>query len=267
MCLVGVSLDSIPYVILYLSRSISPSPTQFAHSKPVRPAQPREDPPMGLIKKSPPSVRFVAVFSAEDRFLRTALERLEAHWGKIAALGQAFDFVESPYYLRTMLVPPPPQSQLSESLPPESQPSGSQHDRSQHDQPLRALRKQMALFADPYDPAELAADKLQSNRWERDWTEELALSQDDSKRLINIDPGYLSMTKLVLASTKNREHRIYLRDGIYAEVTLAFRDQAWTSMPWTYADYQRPDVLEFLKLARRGFTSNLASRSPTESDS
>jgi hypothetical protein len=232
---------------------------------------------MGLIKKSPPSVRFVAVFSAEDRFLRTALERLEAHWGKIAALGQAFDFVESPYYLRTMLVPPPPQSQLSESLPPESQPSGSQHDGSQHDgsqhdgsqhdQPLRALRKQMALFADPYDPAELAADKLQSNRWERDWTEELTLSQDDSKRLINIDPGYLSMTKLVLASTKNREHRIYLRDGIYAEVTLAFRDQAWTSMPWTYADYQRPDVLEFLKLARRGFTSNLASRSPTESDS
>jgi hypothetical protein len=212
---------------------------------------------MGLIKKSPPSVRFVAVFSAEDRFLRTALERLEAHWGKIAALGQAFDFVESPYYLRTMLVPQPS----------ESQPSGNQHDRSQHDQPPRALRKQMALFADPYDPAELAADKLQSNRWERDWTEELALSQDDSKRLINIDPGYLSMTKLVLASTKNREHRIYLRDGIYAEVTLAFRDQAWTSMPWTYADYQRPDVLEFLKLARRGFTSNLASRSPTESDS
>ena len=257
MCLVGVSLNSIPYAILYLSRSISPSPTQFAQSKPVRPAQPREDPPMGLIKKSPPSVRFVAVFSAEDRFLRTALERLEAHWGKIAALGQAFDFVESPYYLRTMLVPQPS----------ESQPSGNQHDRNQHDQPPRALRKQMALFADPYDPAELAADKLQSNRWERDWTEELALSQDDSKRLINIDPGYLSMTKLVLASTKNREHRIYLRDGTYAEVTLAFRDQAWTSMPWTYADYQRPDVLEFLKLARRGFTSNLASRSPTESDS
>jgi hypothetical protein len=212
---------------------------------------------MGLIKKSPPSVRFVAVFSAEDRFLRTALERLEAHWGKIAALGQAFDFVESPYYLRTMLVPQPSGNQHDRN----------QHDRNQHDQPPRALRKQMALFADPYDPAELAADKLQSNRWERDWTEELALSQDDSKRLINIDPGYLSMTKLVLASTKNREHRIYLRDGIYAEVTLAFRDQAWTSMPWTYADYQRPDVLEFLKLARRGFTSNLASRSPTESDS
>lgn len=228
-------------------RNTVPILEHFAHSNPVRPAQTREDPPMGLIKKSPPSVRFVAVFSAEDRFLRIALERLEAHWGKIASLGQAFDFVESPYYLRTMLVPRPSETSL--------------------DRTPRALRKQMALFADPYDPAELAADKLQSNRWERDWTEELTSCQDDSKRLVNIDPGYLSMTKLVLASTKNREHRIYLRDGIYAEVTLAFRDQVWTSMPWTYADYQRPDVLEFLKLARKGFTSNLASRSPTESDS
>jgi len=228
-------------------RNTVPISEHFAEPNPVRPAQTREDPPMGLIKKSPPSVRFVAVFSAEDRFLRIALERLEAHWGKIASLGQAFDFVESPYYLRTMLVPRPSETSL--------------------DRTPRALRKQMALFADPYDPAELAADKLQSNRWERDWTEELTSSQDDSKRLVNIDPGYLSMTKLVLASTKNREHRIYLRDGIYAEVTLAFRDQVWTSMPWTYADYQRPDVLEFLKLARKGFTSNLASRSSTESDS
>ena len=51
MCLVGVSLSSIPYVILYLSRSISPSPTQFAQSKPVRPAQPNEDPPDGADQK------------------------------------------------------------------------------------------------------------------------------------------------------------------------------------------------------------------------
>jgi hypothetical protein len=78
-----------------------------------------------------------------------------------------------------------------------------------------------------------------------------------TKRLVNIDPGYLSMTKLVLASTKNREHRIYLRDGIYAEVTLAFRDQTWMRMPWTYADYQRSEVLEFLTLARRGFIDGL----------
>jgi hypothetical protein len=115
----------------------------------------------------------------------------------------------------------------------------------------------MALFADPYDPSELASDKLASNRFEEAWTTEILGSESES-RLINIDPGYMTMTKLVLASTKNREHRIYLRDGIYAEVTLAFRDQLWAAMPWTYADYQRPDVHEFLSIARRGFVASVS---------
>jgi hypothetical protein len=207
---------------------------------------------MGLIKKPPPCVRFAAVFSSEDRFLDLVWDRLQSHWGKIAVLGQAFDFVESPYYLKTMF--------------------------SSYESQIRPnLRKQMALFLKPYDPAELARDKHASNRWEQAWTAEL-IAQDaafaglldqqasadeasvsGARRLINIDPGYLSMTKLVLASTKNREHRMYLSDGIYAEVTLAFRDQAWTAMPWTYADYQRPDVLEFLKQARKGFAQAVAN--------
>lgn len=188
---------------------------------------------MGLIKKPPPCVRFAAAFSHEDRILKLVWERLESRWGKIAALGQAFDFIESPYYHKTMYLAP-------------------------DIDPPPALRKQMAVFADPYDPECLPNDKVESNRWEEAWTTEL-LSQESptTKRLVNIDPGYLSMTKLVLASTKNREHRIYLREGIYAEVTLAFRDQTWMAMPWTYADYQRSDVLEFLTLARRGFTQSL----------
>lgn len=189
---------------------------------------------MGMIKKPPPCVRFAAVFASEDRFLDLAWDRLQTHWGKIATLGPSVDFVESPYYLKTML-------------------TGSQTDT------LPVLRKQMAVFTDPYDPAELAADKHQSNRWEEDWTAELTSHRPPiEKRLINIDPGYLGMTKLVLASTKNREHRIYLKDGIYAEVTLAFRDQSWVPMAWTYADYQRPDVLSFLLSARKRFTQSVA---------
>jgi hypothetical protein len=192
---------------------------------------------MGIIKKPPPSVRFAAVFSCEDRFLKLAWDRLETHWGEIARLGPALDFTESLYYTKTMWMPP------------------------ETTQPV-VLRKQMALFKEPYDPSELASDKLQSNRLEHVWTSELVGSEhlggESEKRLINIDPGYLTMTKLVLASTKNREHRVYLRDGIYAEVTLAFRDQAWAPMPWTYADYQRPDVHEFLSMARKGFVESVA---------
>jgi hypothetical protein len=151
----------------------------------------------------------------------------------------------------------------------------------------RGLFKQLAIFESFYDPACLADDKLQSNLWEEQWGQEwlnqglfsqTPLSQtplskgfDISEgtkgdnpdrtiqRPINIDPGYISMTKLVLASTKNREHRLYLRDGIYAEVTLAFRDQRWQPMGWTYADYQRDDVLEFLTQGRQWFTKQVAS--------
>lgn len=209
---------------------------------------------MGMIKKPPPCVRFAAVFSSEDRLLELVWGHLESHWGKIACLSPPFDFIESPYYLKTMQMADDGQGAL-------------------------VLRKQMALFASPYDPSELSADKLASNQWEDTWTgqwtaqstaqstaphpfaaglPDSATGLESPKRWVNIDPGYMSMTKLVLASTKNREHRLYLRDGIYAEVTLAFRDQAWRAMPWTYADYQRTDVLEFLTQARKGFTQSVA---------
>jgi hypothetical protein len=135
-------------------------------------------------------------------------------------LSPPFDFVESEYYQPTM---------------------GS------------GLRKQWAVFRERYDPASLADHKHVSNALELDLA-----SLRHPIRAVNIDPGYMSMTKLILASTKNREHRIYLRDGIYAEVTLAFRDQTWQVMPWTYADYQRPDVRQFLFAARRRFADSIA---------
>jgi hypothetical protein len=57
-------------------------------------------------------------------------------------------------------------------------------------------------------------------------------------RAINIDPGYITLAKLVLASTKDFSHRIYLRKGIYAEVTLQFRKKGITFLAWTFPDYK-----------------------------
>jgi hypothetical protein len=110
------------------------------------------------------------------------------------------------------------------------------------------LLKQFAVLDRSYDPAMLASDKLLTNRWEEEV--KLALPADEPRPL-NIDPGYMTLTKLVLASTKNREHRVYLRDSVYAEVTLGFRDQKWQPMPWTYPDYQRTDFREFFSNARK----------------
>jgi len=68
----------------------------------------------------------------------------------------------------------------------------------------------------------------------------------NGKRRVNLDPGYVESSKLVLASTKNFSHRIYLRNGIWAEVTLIYADRQFVKLPWTYPDYLEPQVLQFL---------------------
>jgi hypothetical protein len=59
----------------------------------------------------------------------------------------------------------------------------------------------------------------------------------EDKREVNIDPGYLSKANLILATGKGFSHRPYLRDGIYADLTLIYQDKKFCSLPWTYPDY------------------------------
>jgi hypothetical protein len=68
--------------------------------------------------------------------------------------------------------------------------------------------------------------------------------------MVNVDPGYIARDKLVLASTKDFYHRLYLADGIYGEVTLHFRKGVFRFFSWTYPDYKEPSFLEFLTKAR-----------------
>lgn len=71
------------------------------------------------------------------------------------------------------------------------------------------------------------------------------------KRRINIDPGYLTLSKLVLATTKNFAHRIYLGRGVYAEVTLRYlRGEGFIPWEWTYPDYRSRDYLEIFNKLR-----------------
>ncbi|MDD5512405.1 MAG: DUF4416 family protein [Candidatus Omnitrophica bacterium] len=64
------------------------------------------------------------------------------------------------------------------------------------------------------------------------------------KRSINIDPGYLDMAKLVLATTKDFCHRIYLGSGIFGEVTLVYRKDSFQPWEWTYPDYRSREYIE-----------------------
>jgi hypothetical protein len=72
----------------------------------------------------------------------------------------------------------------------------------------------------------------------------------EGKRRVNLDPGYVEPSKLILASTKNFSHRIYLQQGIYAEVTMTYSGGQFHKLPWTYPDYQEPVFLRFLESVR-----------------
>ena len=95
------------------------------------------------------------------------------------------------------------------------------------------LARVILAFERLVNPGELAAIKRQTNALEAGWLGE-------GRRQVNVDPGYVSLSKLVLASTKNHAHRIYLAEGIYGEVTLHYRDGAFRPWPWTYPDYASP---------------------------
>jgi hypothetical protein len=70
------------------------------------------------------------------------------------------------------------------------------------------------------------------------------------RRNVNIDPGYLTSAKVVLPTTKNFQHRIYLQDGIFAEVTLRYRRNSFEAWEWTYPDYLRPASIRFFNMLR-----------------
>lgn len=79
---------------------------------------------------------------------------------------------------------------------------------------------------------------------------EKRFADSDGKRCLNIDPGLLTLENLVLASGKNFTHRIYLRDGIFAETTLLFQNKRFNDLPWTYPDYGSAEVKELLGTMR-----------------
>ncbi len=75
----------------------------------------------------------------------------------------------------------------------------------------------------------------------------------DGKRKINLDPGLISEASVILATTKNRAHRIAIGHNLYAEVTLIYQNHGFVSFPWTYADYRSDDVQTILIKMRKDY--------------
>lgn len=112
------------------------------------------------------------------------------------------------------------------------------------------LEKTYISFANFIEPEELPAVKLFTNSLEQ----ELSAG---GKRNVNIDPGYVETPKLILATTKNFSHRIYIGDGIYGDVQLYWKNGCFHANPWTYPDYKDEAVLRFFEEVRTRYFNKL----------
>ena len=169
---------------------------------------------MGQLRLHPPALLLLAAFSRYETALDWARDRAQQAWGKIAHESPRFEFTQTDYY----------QAEMGTDL-----------------------RKTFWVFSRPFDPAELPRIKLLTNRWEEEYA---AANPTPEPRPLNLDPGYLTLAKLVLASTKDHSHRLYLGEGIYGEVTLYYSGRRWQAREWTYADYRRDDFQQFFTQCR-----------------
>ena len=81
------------------------------------------------------------------------------------------------------------------------------------------------------------------------------------KRKINLDPGYITLNKYILASTKNGPSRIYLNQGIYAEITLRFINKSFVPCEYTYPNYKTNEYINFLNSVRHKYKLQLRENS------
>jgi len=90
-----------------------------------------------------------------------------------------------------------------------------------------------------------------------------ALEQEyavDGKRRINIDPGYVTHGQMVLATTKAFSHRIYMGQGIFAELTYVCKGKEFMPMEWTYPDYREPFARDFFRQVREAYLREVRER-------
>ena len=117
------------------------------------------------------------------------------------------------------------------------------------------LFRRFISFKDLIKPEDLIEIKLKTNQIEERYVEE-------GKRRINIDPGYIALERLILATGKNYTHRIYLGQGIYADLTLIYQRGTFQPLEWTYRDYSDPEMIDCFNRLREGYKNQIRETVP-----
>lgn len=153
---------------------------------------------MGKIKRHRAVKLIIGFIFKEDKIFNQTRSLLERKFGKIDFESQGIPFTHTDYYEKEF---------------------------------GRPLQRRFISFKKLILPQELPEIKIATNKIENKMSKGVS-------RLINIDPGYLDLAKLVLASTKDYKHRIYLNRAIFAEVTLFYENKSFRPWEWTYPDYK-----------------------------
>lgn len=115
------------------------------------------------------------------------------------------------------------------------------------------LKRKFIAFQKLILPHNLHKIKIITNKIEKKMAKGIS-------RVINIDPGYLDLSKLILASTKDYKHRIYLTKGIYAEVTFFYQDKTFRPWEWTYPDYKTSEYIEIFNRIRQIYAEQIKGK-------
>lgn len=172
---------------------------------------------MWEIKKPRPVKLIIAVMAGNDKCLGSALDAIVTEFGTTDLVSDVWTFDQTDYY---------------------------KNQTGPH------ILKQFASIDKLIDPGELAQIKHKTNQIEQTQAKLLHSAGVTWPRPVNLDPGIIEPSKLILASTKNYSHRIYIGQGMYAEVTLTFHKGKWLPFPYTYPDYKQSGYQEFLSKVR-----------------
>jgi N-methylhydantoinase B/oxoprolinase/acetone carboxylase alpha subunit len=178
---------------------------------------------MAQIRSPLPVKLFVGILTSIPEIIPEAESKLAGLFGAVDSRSQQFLFDSTHYYDETMGSP---------------------------------IFRHFFSFADLIQASAIADAKVKTNDLESDFAGE----HPGLPRPVNLDPGYVEQSKIVLASTKNFYHRILVSSGIYAEVTLHFEAGEWRSFPWTFPDYKTDRYHPFFSSLRELYRSQLKAR-------
>jgi len=169
-------------------------------------------------------VKLICGAMASDvRLIGTAEDRLAEVFGPIDRRSPLFDFDTTDYYTEEMGGP---------------------------------VKRTFLSFQNLVPPTRLASIKLRTNELEETIRKTAGLGY----RAVNLDPGYVTPSALIMATTKNFAHRVPLADGIYAHLELLFVKTGVKHLEWTYPDYRRKEPEEFFLGVRRAYLEELKRR-------